>query len=510
MPDTHARSIALFDMALLAAFTLIPIALSYLWLGGLSLRLDESQSLWQTTRSPENIITTIARDVHVPLYHLLLHSWREGVGDGVELARALSLLFYLLTIPATYLLGKISYSRFVGLFAALLVALSPFLNWYGNEIRMYTLFLFLATLNQYFFIRIFKVQDSYSWFFYALTALLGVFAHYFFLLNLFAQSVFYAFNHHRFPALSFLFLATTATLVAATLGPWAYYIYSIGDVAFQQPLLFAPTTVNFFNTFAEFIIGFQPDAINTAILSLWPIILLALGFFTLRKRSWLTPGGAYLLAVVFVSIPTAFLFSITVRPLFVSRYLIFTLPALYVLVAALISIYPPRFAHLARAILVGVMAAALFVMYKEEAHPLLEDYRGAAQYLTVNASAHDIVLISPPFTVYPIEYYYRGAAPIATLPEWDRYTRGPIPAFNEETLPADVTRITADYQNVWIILSYDQGYEEAIQQYFENNHERIDTVSFNADIELAQYRLRYDPKGLSVPAAPTADDTSLR
>jgi mannosyltransferase len=60
------------------------------------------------------------------------------------------------------------------LFAALLFAVSPFMNWYGSEIRMYTLFTFLAIANQYFFMRLLLRKESdHVWIGYAVTALFG-------------------------------------------------------------------------------------------------------------------------------------------------------------------------------------------------------------------------------------------------------------------------------------------------------------------------------------------------
>ena len=83
-------------------------ALAYFFFFNQSLRLDESQSLWQTGRSAADILTIVAQDVHVPLYHEILHFWRIVVGDTVEYARLLSLLFYIASIPALYALGRLA------------------------------------------------------------------------------------------------------------------------------------------------------------------------------------------------------------------------------------------------------------------------------------------------------------------------------------------------------------------------------------------------------------------
>src|SRR6185369_6215357 len=77
---------------------------------GASLRLDEAQSLWQVSRSVSGIFTIVAGDVHVPLYHVLLHYWLLLFGDTIGAARLLSLTFFVLSIPAFYLLGKRAYS----------------------------------------------------------------------------------------------------------------------------------------------------------------------------------------------------------------------------------------------------------------------------------------------------------------------------------------------------------------------------------------------------------------
>src|SRR4051812_19815178 len=93
----------------LFAMMLIPLGLSVFFFASQSLRLDEAQSLWQTSRGFTDILKLVAGDVHVPLYHELLHVWRLYFGDTITAARLLSLIFYLASIPALYLLGKLAY-----------------------------------------------------------------------------------------------------------------------------------------------------------------------------------------------------------------------------------------------------------------------------------------------------------------------------------------------------------------------------------------------------------------
>ena len=70
-----------------------------------SIRLDEAQSLWQTNHSYGDLLRTIAEDVHVPLYHVLLRTWRLVLGPDVVTARLLSLIFLLAAVPVFYLVA---------------------------------------------------------------------------------------------------------------------------------------------------------------------------------------------------------------------------------------------------------------------------------------------------------------------------------------------------------------------------------------------------------------------
>lgn len=481
----------------IGALMLLVVGLSFFFFSEQSLRLDEAQSLWQSSRSPGAILTVIAQDVHVPLYHELLHFWRLLVGETVGGARLLSLLFYVLSLPALYFLGKASYGRSAGLFAAFLLALSPFMNWYGNEIRMYTLFTFLTILNQYFFVKLFSKRgteeqvSNRTWTGYALTAIVGVYSHYFFFLMLLAQGIFFLLRKKLFPAQALQKFITSWGLIGLSFLPWAAYVLIQGQAGNQSPLLITPTTVNLFNAFSEFFFGFQGDHLNTVILSLWPLTIGA-AFFALKKSSAPKYETEYFLLAVIVPTAVAFLGSFVIAPVFVSRYLIFTIPPLYLLISSLFAHYPPRVGQYGRIALIGIMAAMLAVEIISPSTPVKENYREAAQFLEQNATAQDIIVLSAPFTIYPVEYYYRGDAAIATLPIWDKYSYGAIPAFSEETLPEDVAKISGKHQNLYLLVSYDQGYQKTVEDYFLTRYEQLSKQNFSPGLDLYVYKLRYD------------------
>lgn len=456
-----------------------------------SLRLDEAQSLFQASRTPAGIFAVVGEDVHVPLYHLLLHFWQVFFGNGVEYARIMSLGFYLATIPTVFLLGRSVFGKSVGLFAAILFAISPFMNWYGSELRMYTLLTLFSVLSHYFFLKIYRGEGKRSWWFYGAVAVLGIYTHYFFAFVLLTQAIFYFLRRREFPDGSFKRFLIVAGVLVVAFSPWLAYVQSLGSASNTKPNLPTPDSTDVFSTFAQFLFGFPNDRLNALILSLWPITIL-FGFLALRTRRRVEPEVTYFLLAASLPIVGAFLVSVLYSPVYLTRYLIISLPPLYLFISWLIAGYAPRLANTARFGLVGLMVFMLGLQTFSPGVPVKQDYRAAADYLNEHTSPQDVVVVSAPFTVYPIEYYYTGHASLETLPIWDRTKAGAIPPFEAGKLPEQVKTANGTHRYAFLILSEDQGYEQEIRNYYEYNFQRIDERQLSPDLSLRVYQVRYD------------------
>jgi mannosyltransferase len=485
----------------LALCVAVALALSLAFFMGQSLRLDEAQSLWQTSRSLPAIWRTIAGDVHVPLYHTLLYGWRLVFGSSVEAARAFSLALFLAAIPALYRLGRLMYGPRAALFAAAIFALSPFMNWYGSEARMYSLLVLVTLCHQYWFVRAWKAPEPGTWRRLALWSVLGVYTHYFFWLVLAADAAFFFANRRLFPPGATRKLLVSGAAIVVAFLPWLALVASTGGPASTQPNLSAPGSTALFNTFSQFVFGFQTDALNTALVSLWPVTVL-LAFLALRRTGRVTPETLYLIGSLAIPNLLAFGVSVWLAPIYLTRYLIFTLPVMYLIVAwLLVEAYPSTLSRYLRGGLVAAMAATLATQALSPQTPVKENYREASALLEEVAGPADVIAVSAPFTIYPILYYYGGPAAITTLPYWDRSQTGPIPAYAEERLPEEVERIRGGaYRNLWVLQSYDQGYEEDLRIYLDTHLERFFARELSPGLTLYGYRLRYDD-----PAATNAN-----
>jgi uncharacterized membrane protein len=455
------------------------------------IRLDEAQSLWQTAHSLPRLLEIIAEDVHVPLYHVVLHYWQILWGNSVVSARFFSLIFFVLSIPLTYNLGKNLYSKNVGIFAVIVLAVSPFLNWYASEARMYSLLMFLTLLQVNAFVEIFRKNTRISWYVYLLSTILGLYTHYFFVMSILAQIIFWWIYCKQFPKNFRVNMFLTMTAVFLAFIPWPAYVLSLGSSSNTKPSLIPPSSIDFFNIFSQFLIGFQSDVANSIFLSLWPFLVIML-FAGLRKRRSETYASTLLVLYAFLPVVVAFGASLVFVPVFLSRYLILSAPFLYLLIGHIFESYFPKIQILLKGAFFVVMIVGLVGQIRSQNIQVKENFKDVALYVQDQANARDVVILSAPFIVYPFEYYYRGEADLQTFPIWNRNVLGTIPEFSPDQMAESVDQLTDASEKMYVVLAYDQGYEEIFRRYLDENFERLEQKEFSPGINLYVYRLRYD------------------
>ena len=499
-PTTRVRAVAGGRLTVLAVHLL---ALGAVLLGSRtalldkSIRLDEAQSLWQTNHSYGYLLRLIAEDVHVPLYHLLLRTWRLALGPDIVTARLFSLLFLLASVPVFYAVARRCLSRPWALFGLVVFSCSPFAQWYGDEARMYSMLVFVTLVSQYFLLRVVAGERGTAWAGYAAVAVVGAYVHYFFLFVLAAQGLFLLLLvlARRLPRTALLRLAGVAALVGAALVPWYLYFRANGSASGTRPNLPSPSSVDWTNVYSQFLFGFQSDAVNTTVVSTWPLLVLA-ALASVRVGNRLGRPMASMVVMAFVPVALAFAVSHLLTPFFLSRYMIPALPAVLILVLGFLSSLSRPVGRTLAGALLAVTVIGTVVQAVSPSTPVEEDYREAAT-LAEQARPQDVVVISSPFTVYPFEYYYDGAAAVTTLPQWNRQEAAP--AFDPGTLPDQVAALAAGHQYVYLLLSYDQGYEDDVYQYFAGNYELTEEHTPSPGMRLLVFRVGYSD------ALPVAD-----
>lgn len=172
------------------AILLIAALLRFHLLDGQSFWNDEGNSARLSERTIRLILEGTASDVHPPLYYVLLRGWRELVGETEFGLRSLSAFAGVLTVAGAWALVRLggwrtprsdrTVAALVAAIAALLVAVSPALVYYGQEARMYALLACFATLATVLLLRWLRTGQ---WRFvagYLLLLAAGLYTHYFF------------------------------------------------------------------------------------------------------------------------------------------------------------------------------------------------------------------------------------------------------------------------------------------------------------------------------------------
>ena len=468
-----------------------------------SIRLDESQSLWVAIQSPQSLLTWVSEDVHVPLYHILLHVFLTITDFSLTNARLFSSIWYLASLPIIYLLGLHVSGKKVALLAVFLSSLSPFLLWYAFEVRMYTMFLFFSSVQLLAFVRLIQSNFQQHKFIFVLSSSLGLYTHYFFIFQIIAQALYFIggnlyqlsrqrFNlqnlHHQLK--SSYQLTGLYFLAGLTLTPWLYFIYSQGNAVATKPLIPPPNTYTLFQTITQLLFGFQTTSFVNITISLWPLTLVVLFYlFTKRARAPILYSGLLLMMVL---APLGIVYAAShIQPLFLTRYFMLITPALIILISWFIQSYRQIASVLLTIILSTVLVSSLLWQNTNAQSPVKENYAHAATYLHENASAYDVIAVSAPFTIYPLEFYYQGTTRVVTIPDWDRYNGQPIQSFDQDQFQTRINELRNQYRMIHMVLSYDQGYEQQIVGFMDSNYELIHAKQVSEGLQVRSYKLRY-------------------
>ncbi len=108
--------------------------------------IDEAITVGIASHDLADIPRMLRLDGSPPLFYLLLHGWMALVGSGEAATRALPLLFALLAVPVSWWAGTAVLDRRAGALAAAGAAGCPFLTYYAQETRMYSLVAVLSVL----------------------------------------------------------------------------------------------------------------------------------------------------------------------------------------------------------------------------------------------------------------------------------------------------------------------------------------------------------------------------
>ena len=418
-------------LQILLSLTLIGASLRFYNLGYNSLWLDEATTYNIAVKSiPDIWQVTTAGEFNPPLFY-----WAEHImllfGNSEVVLRFLPALLGVLTIPLIYLVGKEFMDRNTGIIAAAAFAFSPFLLFYSQEARAYSMMLFFVTFSMVFYFRAKKSNDFMNWSLFGLLSALAFWSHFYAMVIIGALVLFALYELYPkikgnlntakpLVAGGALFGIICLPLIIVTIQLFAKRTASAPTFGFQGPEIIIAT-------FAQ-ISCWNTQIPGSAIaLYLLPLLFIAgiVQAFLLDKNK-----GIFLvtLTVLTFVISNYLSYRIPMQP----RYLIFLAIVFFIAIALsykllLALMNSPGIVYGFIVLMVIINTPTLVDYYSGYAK---EDWRGFAGGLQQLTRQGDIVIVVPGYVSQPLDYYYSNSSD-QTL-ELPAYTADDLKAINAQ------------------------------------------------------------------------------
>jgi mannosyltransferase len=337
-------------------------------------------------------------------YHLLLHEWQLVFGSSEADLRSLSVVAMALTVVFVFAIGRRVFDARTGVVAGLLFATAPFIVHIAQDARSYAVLTLLVTAATYLLIIAVDRQNLTPWLAYAVVASLSVYAHFFGGLVILAQALSLVVLRRQLP---WRMVRVAGAVMAVLLIPVALLLaVSRGGAQWSWMASTTPVTPHYVLTTVESL-GSGPKL--TLVLAL--VALVGLWYAWRIQRTERTSLRAWhmVMIVAWLVVPfmVALAFSVLVKPYFLDRYFVISLPPLILVVAFGIT----RLSWLpavAGAVAVVLVLSVPYVLREYQNAPgWTGGWREAASLVVHDSKPGDGLAFCPGFDRNPFDYYGR-------------------------------------------------------------------------------------------------------
>ncbi|MCU1749564.1 glycosyltransferase family 39 protein [Pseudomonas sp. 6D_7.1_Bac1] len=394
---------------------------------------DEGFTLLLSSYDPSQILFHTARDVHPPLYYLLLHEWMNVFGNGVFAARSLSALADVATVVLGIWLVSLLSTRRAAMLAGIMLALLPIAVRYSQEVRMYALLGLLmvgATIAFVYWVK--GSGGHWPLAVYVLLMVAGLYTHYFaavcmashwaYLLVLgFSREV-----KHK-PLLAPAWWVANGAVILLFV-PWVPSL--INQSRFSGFNWIVPLDVfTVVSAFWQFVSYSEGPKESVWMFYSLPLLCLAVSaVIVMRDRS---EKKFSTLLVMYTWFPLALIALVSlVHPLFVYRYFVFAALGLPMIMAVALDAlwgHAKALFFILLVLMVSIESVGLYNVYHRGHIVYAEVNKVDALAEHINALAHpgDGILVANMFLYYPFVYYNKtGVTPMLYTPAHQDGTSG--------------------------------------------------------------------------------------
>jgi len=438
---------------------------------------DEGLTIYHSQKSIiHNIQWSLSGD-YVPFYHVLLSLW-VSIFDVTEFnVRILSVFFGVLSVYMIYLVASLLFNKRVGVYSALILALSSFNIYFSQEARPYPLYLFLALSSIYFYLRYVKENKFAFW--YILSTSLLLYTHGIALLVVVFQNIYHFFVIRR-NLKNWVFIQFIVFLIFS---PLLYFVVKEALRFSSSNLLWVSTpslvgVMKFFYVFSSGVVFTLNHLIFGSILALLFGVLIL--FFIIKVSKKIKDASKsnienILFVLLWLIVPIAGLIvvSFLFTSLFVEKYIIFSSASLYILVALSVS----RLHKSIQAFMIFAIALlSVIVLYNDFTTVNNSEWRDASLYIKSRMGPGDGIVVNVYTAKYVFSYYFNQYIFKSQNITSQLAVKGIYGARNADELPEDIINKT----DVWLVLhnSQYQDTQGTLFSYFSSNYKLAEYKKF--------------------------------
>jgi len=456
------------ELVIVCLLLFLSVALRCYHLGEESIWYDEAVSIKMAGAPATQVISGQVHDAgNPPLYYFLLRHWLKLLQSQSESsARSLSAVFGVLGVLSLYWIGRAWFGAKVAVIAALILALSPAHIELSQEARCYALAIFLTIISFYYLEKLKHSNKAPDYVLYLLSTLSLIYSHYYGLVALFVQFIYLNLpgagsGRGRFWR-NWIFL-----LLVVLYAPWLPVLLSQMSASVSRSeetwylhALALPYYLTVGRTLA------WRDAGLTGFALAESAVLLVIAFPAWKGAGAFLQRTPLILFWLLGIFTVALLISITITPLFNTRYLSLILPAFaWILGSGLLQIWgQKKWLGQAEFLIIAVLVAiSLFKMFTARQK---EDWRSVAAYIEAHRNVEEAVLLYPGYFDLPFRYYDHEQTklfPLLASPADDRLRTHPGGMVVQDDIAA--------LRGAWLVRGVASRSWEASG--YQNNLERI-------------------------------------
>ena len=435
---TAARLLPVVILAL--AFILRAFAV-----GHPALRGDEGFSVALAAKPVgEMVALMLQSEPNPPLYFVALKGWIAIAGSSELTLRWPSVLAGAMLVALTYRVGRAWLGRQAAAGAAALAAFNPFLVWYAQDARVYSLLAALVLGAAWLTWRAAQKRGWQLWLWAGCLWWLALFAHYFAALalaSILMALLFAPQTRARWRAA----LVMSAGIVLTQL-PWLAYVAPL-LVGHSKSWISAAGGVELLWRLLTVFSAGQASAgasqLNQVIGALLLAALLMWGSVILLRRA--LPAAAWVLALALGTPLLLWLLSFY-RPVFTEHYALVAVPGVCLLAAASLSGLAAAgwWGNVGRSFayttFITISFLSLSNYYFDPRYSKSPDWRAVSGYLVRTARADEVVALNLPDPAF--YYYYRAPMPVEAVPA------AALPEFGAAATAAQLAHLRDSYAHI--------------------------------------------------------------